>query len=85
MLWEKLVKKILVHKYEEIFYYEYIPNGTIPVFLIKSEKIILDAKRHDFLRIEEYIEKYLPYCKKIIFICMEKKRINWKSNFKKLK
>ena len=81
LAWERLVKELLVYKYNKLQYHVYLPNKMIPDFMTADEKIILEAKRNDYLQIEECIKKYGPYCEKLIFICMEKKRIDWKSDF----
>ena len=80
--WELLVKKFLYYKFSNFIYHKRLPNNSIPDFMVEKINTILDAKRHDYLKIEECVDKYGPYCEKIIFICMEKKRKNWKMDFK---
>lgn len=79
--WEELVKKYLDYKFLNIEYHVQLPNLKRPDFFIPSEKIILDAKRHDYLRIEECIKKYASHAEKLIFICMIKRRTDWKVDF----
>ena len=73
---------MLHYKYSNFIYHKRLPNNSVPDFTIEHLNIILDAKRHDYLKIEECLEKYSTYCDKIIFICMEKKRKNWKMDYK---
>ena len=80
--WEYLIKKYLGYKYEKFIYHQRLPNNTIPDFMTVDKKIILDAKINDYLKIEVCIEKYSKYCERIVFICMEKKRIDWHIDFK---
>ena len=81
--WETLIKEFLGYKYDNLLYHEYLPNKTIPDFMTCDKKIIFEAKRNDYLQIDECIKKYGPYCEKLVFICMEKKRNNWKVDFEK--
>ena len=82
MNWELLVKNVLKYKFPDFFYHKRLPNNSVPDFTVETQNIILDAKRHDYLNIEECIDKYSPFCEKLIFVCMEKKRKNWKIDFK---
>ena len=58
--WEKLVKKYLAFKAVHFEYHKQLPNLKRTDFYFPSGKIILDAKRHDYLLIEDCVEKYLP-------------------------
>jgi hypothetical protein len=62
--WEKLIKKFLKFRCENFLYHERLPNKKIPDFMTTDRNVILDAKRHDYLKIEECIKKYFPYCEK---------------------
>jgi hypothetical protein len=79
--WEEVVKQFLSFKFTQFDYHVQLPNLKRPDFFIPEKKIILDAKRHDCLKIDECIKKYAPYADKIIFICMEKRRTDWKTDY----
>jgi hypothetical protein len=81
LAWERLVKRFLPNKFDNLLYHEKLENGTIPDFSVRKQSIILEVKRNDYVLIEKCIRKYENYCDKLIFICMEKKRKNWKKDF----
>lgn len=81
LAWENLVHKYLKYRFENFYYHHRLPNAKVPDFMTADKTIIIDAKRNDFLMISECIEKYSPYCEKIIFVCMQQRRADWKSDF----
>jgi hypothetical protein len=81
--WEELVNKFLKFKYPNFEYHKQLPNLKRPDFYIIDKRIILDAKRHDYLKIDDCIEKYTPYCEKLVFICLERRRTESKKELEK--